>query len=207
MLKKTITYTDYNGNQQTEDFYFNLSKTELARMEMREATLVDGEAKNGLVDRLNSIVARGKGQEIIDTMEDIIQKSYGVRSDDGKRFIKNQEVLDEFTQSPAYDEFFFEMVTDAEAAAAFIDGIVPKDLSSLAQKAETARRKPQDFKKSDERQSLKAVPTPDAVDEYQEIQGEESVPTEGNVASEYSDEMSGLTPEELEVIQKMRDKQ
>lgn len=128
MIKKTISYTDYDGNERKEDFYFNLSKPELIEMQTSEA--------GGLEKKIEKITQEQDVAKIIELMKDIIQKSYGVKSDDGKRFIKNQEILDEFMQSEAYSELFMELATDANAASDFINGILPKGLVEEAKKIE-----------------------------------------------------------------------
>lgn len=129
MLKKTITYTDYDGVQRTEDFYFNLSKAEIAEMELSTA--------GGLDKTINRIVAEQDGKRIIALFKDLVLKSYGKKSDDGRRFIKSQELRDEFSQTEAYSDLFMELATDADAAAAFVNGIVP-DMSSVQSKAQPA---------------------------------------------------------------------
>ena len=118
MLKKTIKYTDYEGVERIEDFYFNINKAELAEMELS--------TKGGMVKRIERIVAAKDNKEIVEIFKEFILKAYGVKSADGKRFIKSQEVLDEFTQSEAYSELFMELATDDKAAAEFINGIVPQ---------------------------------------------------------------------------------
>lgn len=118
MLKQTIEYTDYDGNERKEDFYFNLSKAEL--MEMQLSTT------GGLEKKIQSIIAAQDSKEIIDTFKDIIIRSYGVKSPDGKRFIKNDEVRDEFIQSEAYSELFMLLATNDKEASKFINGILPK---------------------------------------------------------------------------------
>ena len=122
MLKETIKYTDYDGNEREEDFYFNLNKAELTEMQLS--------ADGGLEKRIQKIVSSQNGKEIMALFKEIILKAYGVKSDDGKRFIKNQEVRDEFEQSEAYSELFMKLVTDADAAQKFINGIIPKDIAN-----------------------------------------------------------------------------
>ena len=129
MLKKTMTYTDYDGNQRTEDFYFNLSKAEVADMEMSTA--------GGLDKMINRIIAEQDGKRIIELFKDLVLRAYGKKSDDGKRFIKTKELSEEFSQTEAYSDLFMELATDAEAAAAFVNGIVP-DMSDLAKKVNAA---------------------------------------------------------------------
>lgn len=117
MLKKTITYTDYDENQRTEDFYFNLTKAEVSEMEMSTT--------GGLSKMLQKIVAEKDTKRIIEMFKDLILKAYGEKSPDGKRFIKNQELRDAFSQTEAYSELFMELAGNAEAAAAFVNGITP----------------------------------------------------------------------------------
>lgn len=120
MLKKTITFEDFDGRQVTEDFYFNLSKAELVELEVS--------SKTGFADLLQQIVASNDGQEIINHFKQIILMAYGKKSDDGRRFIKSQELRDEFEQTNAYSELFIELATNADAASAFMRGVVPADL-------------------------------------------------------------------------------
>lgn len=124
MLKRSITYTDYNGGTRIEDFYFNLTQAEVTEMELS----VDG----GLVEMINRIVAAQDGKQIIATFKDIILRAYGEKSPDGKRFIKNQELRDAFAQTEAYSILFMELATNADAAAAFVNGIVPAQAAAPA---------------------------------------------------------------------------
>ena len=117
MLKKTITYTDYNGVERKEDFYFNLTKAEIMEMEMS--------ISGGLTEMINRIVAAQDAPAIVKIFKDLILKAYGVKSPDGKRFIKSDELATEFAQTEAYSQLFMELATDADAASAFVNGIVP----------------------------------------------------------------------------------
>lgn len=119
MLKMTRTYEDYNGVSRTEDFYFNLTEAEVTELEVS----VDG----GLVEMINRIVASRDGKQIIALFKDVILRAYGEKSPDGKRFIKNQELRDAFAQTNAYSDLFMELATDAQAASAFVNGIIPKN--------------------------------------------------------------------------------
>ena len=130
MIKKTISYTDYDGNQRTDDYYFNMSKPELIEWQASET--------GGLDKKIERISKEQDVKKVIELMKEIIQMSYGVKSDDGKRFIKNQEVLDEFMQSEAYSELFMELATDADKAAEFINGILPAGLADEVKKLEAA---------------------------------------------------------------------
>lgn len=120
MLKKTITYTDYNGSERTEDFYFNLSKAEVMEMEMSTS--------GGLAEMITRIVAAQDAPAIIKIFKELVLKAYGEKSPDGKRFIKSEEIATGFSQTEAYSQLFMELATDADAAAAFVNGIVPKDM-------------------------------------------------------------------------------
>jgi hypothetical protein len=122
VLKKTITYEDLDGNSVTEDFYFNLSKAELAEM-----VLVH---KGDLSEYLKRIIKDEDGTAIIASFKDILSKAYGKRSDDGRRFIKSPELWEEFSQTDAYSKLFMELITDAEAASAFINAVVPKNIET-----------------------------------------------------------------------------
>lgn len=124
MLKKTINYVDYDGNEREEDFYFNLTKAEL--MEMSLST------SGGLDKYIERITKAQDTAKLIELFKDIIIKSYGVKSDDGKRFIKNPELTEEFTQTEAYSDLFTTLATDENEAAAFINGIMPKELLDAA---------------------------------------------------------------------------
>lgn len=117
MLKKTITYTDYNGTQRTEDFYFHLSMAEITEMEMS----TDG----GFAEMIKRIVAAQDTPAIIAIFKDLIFKAYGEKSPDGKRFIKSEEISTAFSQTEAYSKLFMELATDAKAAADFVNGIIP----------------------------------------------------------------------------------
>lgn len=120
MLKKTITFTDYNGTERTEDFYFNLSKAEIMEMEMSTA--------GGLSEMLQNIVKTQDAPSIIKIFKDLVLKAYGQKSPDGKRFIKSEELSTEFSQTEAYSQLFMELATDADAAAKFVNGIIPGDI-------------------------------------------------------------------------------
>lgn len=122
MIKKTITYTDYNGTERTEDFFFNLNKAELMKMEMS--------IKGGLIEMIKRIVAAQDTPAIIAVFEDLIQRSYGVKTPDGRGFIKRSSDLEEFMSTEAYSILFMELSTDADAAAKFINGIISADLAS-----------------------------------------------------------------------------
>lgn len=124
MLKKTITYNDYNGTERTEDFYFNLSQAEVMEMEMSTA--------GGLAEMIKRVVASQDAPSIIKIFKDLILKAYGEKSADGKRFIKSEEIATAFSQTEAYSILFTELATNDKAAADFVNGIVPKEMSKKA---------------------------------------------------------------------------
>lgn len=125
MLKKSITYTDFNGEEVTEDFFFNLTKAELIEIEMGH--------EGGLSESLKKIIATEDGAKIISEFKSIILKAYGERSVDGKRFVKSQHARDQFESTEAYSVLFVELVTDPDAAAEFVRAIMPGDLMAQAQ--------------------------------------------------------------------------
>lgn len=118
MLKKTITYMDYNGNERTEDFYFNLSKAEVMEMELSTT--------GGLAEMIQKIIAAQDSPAIIKIFKDLLLKAYGEKSPDGKRFMKTKEITQAFEQTEAYSQLFMELATNADAAAAFVNGIIPQ---------------------------------------------------------------------------------
>lgn len=120
MLKKLITYTDYDGKERKENFYFNLSKAELMDMEL--GTI------GGMKQLIDLIIDKQDIPKIVEAFKTIILKAYGEKSPDGRRFIKSKELSEAFAQTEAYSELYMSLITDAEAAAAFINGIMPQDL-------------------------------------------------------------------------------
>lgn len=124
MIKKTITYSDFNGNERTEDFYFNLTKAEITKMELS--------TKGGLAEMIQRIVAAQDTPAIIEVFEDLIKRSYGVKTPDGRGFVKRAEDLEAFMATEAYSELFMELATDADAAAKFVNGVVPADMAKQA---------------------------------------------------------------------------
>lgn len=114
------TYKDFKGNERTEDFYFHLMESEIAELELSTT--------GGFTESIQKIIQAQDTPEIIKQFKRIILKAYGVISDDGKRFIKNDKLSEEFAQTNAYSDLFMELATDDEKAAKFINGIVPEEL-------------------------------------------------------------------------------
>ncbi len=129
MLKKTITYSDYNGVMRTENFYFNLTKAEI--MEMELTTI------GGFVEKINNIIAAKDAPTLIRIFKELVLKAYGEKSPDGKRFVKSEEISTAFSQTEAYSILFMELATDANWASSFINGIIPGDLAEEMKKQET----------------------------------------------------------------------
>lgn len=121
MLKKTITYTDYNGTSRTEDFYFNLTKAEIMEMELGTS--------GGLAEMIQKVVAAQDAPSIIKIFKDLILKAYGEKSPDGKHFYKSEDISRQFSQTEAYSQLFMELATDSDAAAKFVNGIIPADMA------------------------------------------------------------------------------
>ena len=120
MLKKTIKYTDYNGVDRTEDFYFNLTKAEIMEMELG--------TEGGMAEMLQRIVAANDRVTLVKVFKDLVLKAYGEKSADGKRFMKSEEIATAFSQTEAYSQIFMELATDTDKAADFVNGIMPSDV-------------------------------------------------------------------------------
>lgn len=118
MYAKTITYTDYSGNERTETFYFNLTQTELVKME----TSIDG----GMKELLTKIVAANDTKNIMKYFDIIVMHAYGEKSPDGRRFIKSKELSEAFMQTEAYNKFFMEFINNPKTAADFINNVIPE---------------------------------------------------------------------------------
>ena len=120
MLKKTIKYTDYNGKEREEDFYFGVNKAELTEMEYSE--------EGGFDKYLTKILKEENAKEIMNTVKRFILKSYGEKSEDGKRFVKSEELSLGFAQTEAYSELFIEICSNPDKATEFILGILPDSI-------------------------------------------------------------------------------
>lgn len=122
MLKKTITYTDYNGVKRTEDFYFNLTQAEITEMEMGTT--------GGFTEMLQKIIAAKDVPSLVKIMKDLVLRAYGEKSADGRRFIKSEEISKAFSQTEAYSQLFMELALDSEKGSEFVNGIVPASMSN-----------------------------------------------------------------------------
>lgn len=120
MIKKTVNYVDFNGENQVEDIYFNLTKAELTEMELSQ--------EGGLAAHITKIQEATDTKQLIELFKGILVKAVGRRSADGKRFIKNDDIREEFLSSEAYSTIFMELAFDADAAVEFITGVMPAGL-------------------------------------------------------------------------------
>lgn len=127
MIKKTIAYVDYDGNEREEDFYFNLTKAELTELQLGTT--------GGLQKMIENIIKTKDIPRIIEIFKKIILASYGEKSADGRRFMKSKEITENFTQTEAYSILYMELSTDAEKAADFIAGVIPSDLKKEFEEA------------------------------------------------------------------------
>lgn len=118
MLVKAIKYTDYDGVERTENFYFNLTKAELAELNLT--------TEGGLQNVIQKIIDAKNVPEITKWFKKIITMAYGEKSADGRRFIKSEKLTEEFLQTEAYSELFMELLSDEKAAADFVNGMIPK---------------------------------------------------------------------------------
>lgn len=133
MLKKTVTYTDFNGVERTEDYLFHFNKAEIAEMELSE--------NGGYSELLKKIVASKDTPSIIRYFKKLVLDAYGVKSEDGRSFRKSKELRDAFEQSEPYSIIFMELATDDKAAAAFVNGVFPADMTEKVQSIAPAARK------------------------------------------------------------------
>ncbi len=124
MLTKTITYTDYNGNKKTKNFYFNLTKTELAKMELTN--------KAGMEETIKQMINEDDREKIINLFESLVLGAVGEKSADGERFEKSEEITNAFKQHPAYDILFMELISSSKAMADFINAVVPAEVSEAS---------------------------------------------------------------------------
>jgi hypothetical protein len=130
VLKKEFTYKDLDGNEVTETYYFNLSTAELAKMSLMH--------QGDIVQELQAVVDSKDGAKIIEAFENILRMSVGVRSEDGRSFVKTPEITAAFMNSEAYGQLFMELVTKADVAAEFVVGVMPGDLAEKAAALQTA---------------------------------------------------------------------
>lgn len=140
MIKKTVTYEDFDGNQRTEDLYFNLTKFEATEFALDLPNEITSEVEKEGADAANMesvsrIVQKLGGKGIIDFIRKLVLKSYGIKSEDGRRFEKSEKISTEFSQTMAFDNLMMELLTDDDAASKFINGVIPSELANAAKGA------------------------------------------------------------------------
>lgn len=129
MLKMDITFEDFNGKQHVDSFYFNMTRREVFMLQAKHSRLIDAETgamEGGFQEYIESVINRGNGEEIANLFEDLILQSYGVKSEDGMSFVKNEKLRDDFKNTAAYDQLFFEVITDEKAMKSFVENVFPK---------------------------------------------------------------------------------
>lgn len=136
MIKRTINYIDFDGNSRTEDAYFNMTRSELIAFSFDMPEAITDAAKNTNI--ANNVDLEAAGAKLVDRLgksgifnfvKDLVFRSYGKKSDDGRRFIKSNEMATEFTQTLAYDEFLIDLFSDDKKASDFINGLIPSEMS------------------------------------------------------------------------------
>jgi hypothetical protein len=196
LLKKDITYTDFNGEVTTETFYFHISQAELLRMEVSTA--------GGLQKALATMVAAEDGASIMTFIESFIKNSVGRKSPDGKRFDKNPEILNDFLSSNAYDTLFMELVTNPEQAADFLNGIVPAEMAANIERLSKLDQVKAAVADRTHPSDTAAKPAPEAMEGKMEKQEEKrklhldvvSDPSTGGNVFENPEEHRTLSPQE-----------
>lgn len=151
MLKKTFQYTDFNGNEQEETFYFNLSKSEVIEYELQE--------RAGMSTTLQRIVEERDNQKILAHFKDLVMKSVGRKSDDGRRFVKNDEIREDFLASPAYDEMFIWLMSEPGAGAEFVNNVLPQDVDEFVKKVDSGQQAAKNVKKPSDRKQKQVKTT------------------------------------------------
>ena len=127
MYKITETYTDYDDNQRPEDFYFNYSEAELTDLQFS--------VSGGLAGMIDKIIKTNDMPKLVELFRELIQKAYGEKSNDGRRFMKSPELTKEFTETVAYSQIYMRLATDSKAAQEFINKVVPKSMKDKMQQA------------------------------------------------------------------------
>lgn len=121
MYQKAITYEDYNGVKKTKNFYFNLTRSEIAKMHLM--------TDSGLDQMIKKMIESGSNKEIFTYFDNFVLSCYGEKSADGEEFIKNEEIREKFRNHPAYDVLFMEFIEGGDKAMSdFINAVIPRDM-------------------------------------------------------------------------------
>ena len=166
MFAKTITFLNYNDEEETETFYFHLSEADLIEMQLRA---INGDETQTWEGRMKSIIDAKKGNEIVDHFKNLIKISYGVKSPDGKRFIKNDENFEFFASTGAYNALFTELATDANAGAEFANNLVSKKALENANKKAADIRAKSEAAMQGHKQKQVSVDTSKGVEQVTEL--------------------------------------
>lgn len=141
MIKKTLTFKNFRNEEEVEDYYFNMSEGELTKMQV---AAIDQKTES-FSDKLDKISKGLQGKELVEVIDDLVLRSYGVKSTDGKRFVKNADLLEEFTSSGAYSVLITELFSLEGSLTEFVNGVVPEDMvknsKAEAEKQMTARER------------------------------------------------------------------
>lgn len=129
MLTKTITCEDYAGKTYTQDFQFNLNRAELTEMELSY--------EGGMIERMKSIINTAEATKVFPMIKDIVLRSYGVKSENGRRFVKSQELREAFEQTDAYNQLICEFFDNPDSFNEFLQGVIPKDKNNENNKPAT----------------------------------------------------------------------
>ena len=125
MYKKTITYKDYDGKERTEEHYFNLDEGELMEMYMS--------VPGGYPAMLQRVVNEQSEPELFKIFKEIVVKSYGEKTGDGKYFLKEDDdgrpLVRKFLQSKAYSALMMEFMTKTQSFTDFANQIIPADMA------------------------------------------------------------------------------
>lgn len=140
MIKKTVSYENFNGDKVTKDLYFNLTKFEATEFALDLPDEITSEvSKEGAnaanMDSVSKIVQKLGGKGIIDFIRKLVLKAYGIKSEDGERFEKSEKISTEFSQTMAFDTLMMELLTNDEEASRFINGVIPAELADAANSA------------------------------------------------------------------------
>jgi hypothetical protein len=123
LLKLPITYDNPFTNQPvTEEHFFHISKADLVEMEIEEhgqTYLKDDTELTGMQAKLQRIIDAEDGKAILSELKDIIRRAYGQK--DGDRFRKSKEISDDFLASEAFSQLLFDLCTDGDKAAQFMN--------------------------------------------------------------------------------------
>jgi len=122
MIKKTVTYEDFNGEKKTKELWFHFSESEITNEELT--------TEGGLYNTIRKMTEEQDRIMLAKLFRQIILKSYGEKSADGERFMKSQEIMDNFEHSAAYDALYMELATDTQKVSDFVKGTLPKNLAA-----------------------------------------------------------------------------